>query len=236
MSTAKTKNAISKKKTESNITRLPRPSPDWSWHAGPQGVFPVLLFCGPIRNHLVFVHPSDTPDCVPLVLNMTSEGTITVVKDGTDISNSSKLRMAPLIADDERRLQLRPTLLCDFGDRDAGRLDVERQELESDITGSQIGSWFDRETRTSPSMTTEKRSWSGPRAKKKPQSVRSSILTANYAAEAATADSRSQIWPKYTILFYEYHMWHRWWLQLHNYVISHFISHKCWHIDHQLRH
>lgn len=86
-------------------------SPDWSWHVGPQGVFPVLFFFGTIRNHLVFIHPLDS---VSVVLAMTSEGTITEVQDGTDISNGSKLRMAPLIADEKRRLQLRPTLLCDF--------------------------------------------------------------------------------------------------------------------------
>lgn len=103
-----------------------------------------FFFCGPIRNHLVFVHPSDTLDCRP---HHDLSGAMTEVKDGTDISNGSKLRMAPLIADEKRRPQLRPTLLWDFQDRDAGRLDVERQqEFEGDITGSQIGSGFDGET------------------------------------------------------------------------------------------
>lgn len=72
--------------------------------------------------------------------------TVTEVKDGTDISNGSKLWMAPLIADEKCRLKLRPTLLWDFQDRDAVHLDAERQGFEGDITCSQIGSGFDKGT------------------------------------------------------------------------------------------
>lgn len=43
-------------------------------------------------------------------------GDVTEVKDGADVLNGSKLRMAPLIADEKRRLQLWLTLLRYFGD------------------------------------------------------------------------------------------------------------------------
>lgn len=45
--------------------------------------------------------------------------------------------MAPLIADEKCRPQRRPTFFF-FRDGDAGRLDVERQEFDGDLTGSQM--------------------------------------------------------------------------------------------------